>query len=47
MTGRPPDIEKLKRIARETYDDWSKSQPDPGAAADGVNPPAPNPDGPS
>jgi len=27
MRARPPDLERLKQIARETYADWSKSQP--------------------
>jgi HEAT repeat protein len=26
MRAHPPDLERLKRIARETYEDWSKSQ---------------------
>jgi hypothetical protein len=35
MRGRPPDLERLKRLAREAYEGWSKSQADRGAAADG------------
>jgi len=27
MRERPPDLERLKQIARETFADWSKSQP--------------------
>jgi HEAT repeat protein len=33
MAGRPPDIETLKRTARELFDDWSKSQAEPGSAS--------------
>jgi hypothetical protein len=35
MAEYPPDLERLKQIARKTYADWSKSQTEPGAAADG------------
>lgn len=35
MQERPPDLELLKRLARERYEDWSQSQPEPGAIADG------------
>jgi hypothetical protein len=35
MWEHPPDLERLKRIACETYADWSKSQVEQGAAADG------------
>src|SRR5262249_26693131 len=35
MRERPPDLERLKRIARETYRDWSKRQAEQGAGADG------------
>ena len=36
-TMRPgkPDLERLKRIARETYGGWSKSQAERGAAVEG------------
>ena len=36
MRGRPPDLELLKRLARETHEDWwSGREDEPGAAADG------------
>lgn len=35
MRERPPDLDLLKRRARETYEDWSKRQAEQGAAADG------------
>jgi hypothetical protein len=43
MPGRPPNIENLKRMARETYNDWSKSQAEPSTVPDELNPPVPNP----
>jgi HEAT repeat protein len=35
MQERPPDLERLKRLARETYEEWSKRQAEADAAADG------------
>ena len=35
MQDRPPDVERLKRLARESYDDWSKRQAEPDSAAGG------------
>ena len=35
MRECPPDLERLKRRAHETYANWSKSQAEPGASADG------------
>ena len=32
MQQRPPDLERLKRLARETYVDWSKRHAEPDAA---------------
>jgi HEAT repeat protein len=34
MQERPPDLELLKRLARETYEDWSKRQAERVAAPD-------------
>ena len=35
MRECPPDLERLKRLAHESYAKWSKSQAEPPAAADG------------
>ena len=30
MQEHPPDVDLLKRLAHEMYEDWSKSHPEPG-----------------